>query len=266
MENSDARQASSDDEEALIEEFKQRPSTFPNIGIDLRGYEDEDFARSVGNEVLAFLTLFGKILNLERLHKAVVAYDYPETLASLDRGVETGLTLKPTKDDFAEGIAMTPAILVDGEPRSVMVLNAFHMAALAYPDDPKCTEYRERMIHTLAHESGHVHDLGMQVKMLPGVVLELKLPRREAALFSIASGCWDEYIASRLSACFGRDFATKDFEETFSSSLEQVTERGDTEIKQYRIHADLTELVNKVTRISSYKFDYSAPVVLRRMV
>ena len=140
------------------------------------------------------------------------------------------------------------------------------MAALAYPDDPKCTEYRERMIHTLAHESGHVHDLGMQVKMLPGVVLELKLPRREAALFSIASGCWDEYIASRLSACFGRDFATKDFEETFSSSLEQVTERGDTEIKQYRIHADLTELVNRVTRISSYKFDYSAPVVLRRMV
>jgi hypothetical protein len=36
--------------------------------------------------------LFGKILNLERLHRVVVAYDYSETLASLDRGVETGLT------------------------------------------------------------------------------------------------------------------------------------------------------------------------------
>lgn len=153
----------SEDEEAFLAEFKQRPSTFPDIGIDLRGYESEEFARSVGNEVLAFLTLFGKILNLERLHRVVVAYDYAETLASLDRGVETGLALTPTKDNFAEGIAMTPAILIEGEPRSVMVLNAFHMAALAYPDDPKCAEYRDRMIHTLAHESGHVHDLGIQV-------------------------------------------------------------------------------------------------------
>jgi hypothetical protein len=72
-------QTTSDDDEALIAEFKQRPSTFPNIGIDLRGCESEDFARSLGNEVLAFLTLFGKILNLERLHRVGVAYDYAET-------------------------------------------------------------------------------------------------------------------------------------------------------------------------------------------
>jgi hypothetical protein len=103
------------------------------------------------------------------------------------------------------------------------------------------------MIHTLAHESGHVHDLGMQVKMFPGVVLELKLPHREAVLFRIASGCWDEYIASRLSACFGKDFTTKDFEETFSSVLEQVKARGDAAIRQYRMHADLTKLVDQVT-------------------
>jgi hypothetical protein len=247
MENTENLQASSDDDEALIAELEQRPSTFPNIGIDLWGYENEEFARSVGNEVSAFLNLFGKLLNLERLHKVIVAYDYAGALASLDRGIETTRTLTPTKDIFAEGIAMTPAILVDGDPRSVMVLNAFHMAVLAYPDDQKYAEIREYMIHTLAHESGHVHDLAMQVKMFPGVMLKMKLPYREAVLFPIAIGCWDEYIASRLSAHFGNDHTTKDFENTFCSALVGARDRGDTAIRQYRMHVDRPKLVDEVT-------------------
>ena len=189
MERSESPQASSDDDEAFIAEFKQRPSTFPNIGIDLRGYESEDFARSVGNEVLAFLTLFGKILNLERLHRVVVAYDYAETIASIDRGVETGRTLTPTKDDFAEGVAMTPAILVDGEPRSVMVLSALHMAVLAYPDEPQCAEHRELMIHTLAHESGHVHEHQIDLRAAVNALLRM---------LSINSACLPNAPARRV--------------------------------------------------------------------
>lgn len=206
------------------------------------------FARSVGSAILAFLQHFGKLLNLERLHRVIVAYDYAEALASLDRGIETSRTLKPTKDDFAEGVAMTPAILVNDEPRSVMVLNARHMAAIAYPENPECAEYYERMVYTLAHECGHVHDLAMQVKMLHGVTLKLQLPQREAFLLDFASGCWDEYIASRLSACFGGDHATKDYEDTFCSFLKGAKGRGDSAIRQYRMHGELTRLLNEVTR------------------
>lgn len=83
--------------------------------------------------------------------------------------------------------------------------------------------------------------------MLPGVVLELKLPYREAVLFRIASSCWDEYIASRLSACFGKEFTTKDFEGTFCSVLKQAKDRADAVIRQYRMHGDRARLIDDVT-------------------
>jgi len=237
----------SPDEQALFLEFEQRASTFPDIGVDLYGYGNEDFANTVGSKVAAHLHIFGKLLNLERLHKVIVAYDYAGALANLERGVETRETLTPTKDDLGEGIAMTPAVLVNDELRSVIVLNAAHMAVLAHDDEPEYAEYRERMIYTIAHECGHVHDLAMHAKMLPGVIGNMRHQFRDAVLFAIASGCWTEYIASRLSACFGGDFTTADYEGTLCSVLEQAKDRADAAIRQYRMHGDRQRLVQQVT-------------------
>jgi hypothetical protein len=244
------RTETSDADDALIQEIMNRPSSFPTLrlGIELSGFATEDVARVVGQEIGSCLFSVGKILNLERLCRVVVTYDYNGTLASLDRGFEASKPLTPTQDDLAIGIAMTPAIIQDSEPRSVMVLNAYHMIVLAHRDNPEVAEWIQRMVHTLAHECGHVHDLGVQFKAFPNEMLKAKLSHKDNVLHFIASGCWEEYIASRLSAFMGHDFTTKDFENTFCGALERARSRSDAAIRQYRMHHDLPRVIEEVTQ------------------
>jgi hypothetical protein len=100
-----------------MEEFAQRPSTMPPIGIDLYGFATTDSANSVGAKVQGFLYLLGKILNLKRLMRVIVAYNYEEMLAGIDRGTSVSQPLAATNNGIAVGIAMTPAVLHEGEPR-----------------------------------------------------------------------------------------------------------------------------------------------------
>src|SRR5258707_1222143 len=115
---------SSDSDEQAAADFARLPSTLPPIGIDLRYYANEEFARSVGDAIGAWLHLIGKILNLKRLKQIVVSYKYHEALAEVDQGAPVSGPLKATNDEIAVGIAMTPTVLDEGEAKSVMVLNA----------------------------------------------------------------------------------------------------------------------------------------------
>jgi hypothetical protein len=238
-----------------FDEFDKKPSSLPNVSIDLSGFATEDEARRVGEAIQGYLYLFGKILNMERLHRVIVPYDYDGELARLERGVAGTAALRPTKDEFAVGIAMTPAIIEKGEARSVMVLNAYHMIVLAHPDNPEVEEHVQRIVHTLAHECGHVHDLGVQVKCFPDTILKPHTSYKDGVLFGIAYGCWQEYIASRLSAFMGKDFTTSDFEETFCGALEGAKERADAAIRQYRMHGDVNRIVQEVTT------EYKRPLI-----
>jgi hypothetical protein len=105
---------------------------------------------------------------------------------------------------------------------------------------------RERIFNTLAHESAHVHDLEIQASTLPGIILKMQLSFRDGMLFFIASGCWEEYIACRLSAWMGKESTLRDFEDTFCKSLERARERANAAICQYRMHCDTTRLTNEV--------------------
>jgi hypothetical protein len=174
MENSENKEPERSDVEG-DEEFERRPSTMPNIGAHLTGFSTRDFKEKVGAGVLGCLYNFGKVLNLKRLFKIIVVYDYRAALAGLDRGVETSRRLTATENGIAVGIAMTPAILHQGEPRSVLVLNAAYMTALADFEDASTVDLRDVALYTLAHECGHVHDLDAQATSLPNVVFNRRL-------------------------------------------------------------------------------------------
>jgi len=87
-----------DSEQQAIDEFERRPSTMPDIGIDLRNFATEEQANSVGREVLGILHALGKILNLKRLAQVIVAWDYNDAFANLDRGTEVSRQLAATDD------------------------------------------------------------------------------------------------------------------------------------------------------------------------
>jgi hypothetical protein len=245
MDGTEKMDSESSDVEAL-NDWAQRPSTLPPVGVELRCFPTEDLAKSVGTEVESWLFQFGKLLNLKRLLRVVVAYDYEATLTGIDRGASVSRPLVATNNGIAVGIAMTPTVLHEEEPRSVMVLNANYVSVLSQPESPKNVEARNVVLYTLAHESAHVHDLDMRASCFPGTILRKQLDFRDGILFAIASGCWEEYIACRLSAFIGNEVTLRGFEDTFCSALERTKSRADTAIKQYRMHGDVERVTREV--------------------
>ena len=74
----------------------------PDIGIDLQGFATEEQANAVGREVFSILHVLGKILNLKRLSQVIVAYDYDDALARLDRGSATRFRMSRGDRSFFE--------------------------------------------------------------------------------------------------------------------------------------------------------------------
>jgi len=80
----------------------------------------------------------------------------------------------------------------------------------------------------------------MRVTSMPDIILKQQLSFRDGILLGIASGCWDEYIACRLSAFMGKGPVLSSLEDTFCAALDKAKERGDAAIRQYRMHGDAT--------------------------
>jgi hypothetical protein len=249
---------SNDTDARAMEDFARLPSTMPPIGIDMSGYPTEELAKSVGEAINTWLHLFGKILNLKRLKQVVVSYNYNEALAAVDQEAPVSGPLTATNDEIAVGIAMTPTVLRDGEAMSVMVLNATYMAVLAVEETAENAALREQMIYTLAHECGHVHDLDIRATCMPDIILKRRLSFRDGILLGIASGCWDEYMACRLSAFIAKESALRPLEDTFCTALERAKDRANAAIRQYRMHADVSRVTKEVAEIYKRVMVYAA--------
>jgi len=249
------------------EEVSARTTTLPEIMISLTGFAREEDAQNLGNIIRDFLVFYGKLMDLSGLTRVWVTYDYEGTLENLGRGFEVENKLAPTQDDIAVGIAMTPAILQDGTAKSVMVLNAFYLMVLAHPDSEELKSYYRRMLYTLAHECGHVHDLAVKIRSFPEQWLRMRLNRRDGVLFEVADACWSEYIASRLSAVMSSDDTTTDYEDIFCEQLEKGFPAMRGCLRQYRMHGDVTRVlsecsyvVKKVLVYASYLFGQLAGI------
>jgi hypothetical protein len=246
-----------DTADAWFQEITAREMTVPDVTISLVGFAQETDAQNLGNILRGFLIFFGKLMNLSSLSRVWVSYDYENTLLSLNRGTEIQTKLMPTQDDVAVGIAMTPAVIEDGAVKSVMVFNATYLMALTQPENEEIQPLYKRMLYLVAHECGHVHDLGMKVRSLPDTWLKVRLGRYDEALFEAAEGCWSEYIASRLSAFMSPTELTSDYETTFCDQVEKRLPAIRTSIRQYRMHADLTRVLSECSYVVKKVFLYT---------
>jgi hypothetical protein len=95
---------STDDSNTRYDEVSARQSTLPNFTISMTGFANEEKAQKIGTIVRDYLLFFGKLMDLGALSRVWITYQYEETLASLDRGVETQDKLTPTQDDVAVGV------------------------------------------------------------------------------------------------------------------------------------------------------------------
>jgi hypothetical protein len=230
-------------------------STLPaNLSICLRGFEDKDQANVFGQSVGCFLKLFGTVLNLDRLEGVTVARDYDAALASIDSGTGTQTQSTATNDTFARGVAMAVRVLRQGQVKCHIVVAASLMTSLLDPVDAA----HSLAVGLLAHEAAHVHDLHMQERAFPGVLLRPRAGYREHILLQIAHACWDEYAACRLSARFQHPEQLDWYQDTFCSFADGARDRADRQIHRYRRHGNVAQLVQEVLTEYGGLFKYAA--------
>lgn len=231
-----------------------RSSTMPDVRITLRAFAAEADAIQVGEIVGAWLRILGAFFSLKRLDGVTVAYDYDQALAELDKGFGSQKLSTATRNEFAVGIAMAVPVLRNGEPRSHLVINAGVVEALKDDENPN----HDIAFGVLAHEAAHVHDLEMQDVAFPGVLLLKQVAYREGVLLGLATLCWEEYIASRLSASFQHSQQLEWFETTLCAALQDVRERGNKHIREYRLHSDIGKLMEQIQVEYGAVLKYSA--------
>jgi hypothetical protein len=137
---------------------------------------------------------------------------------------------------------MAPTVLVDGVPRTHLTISAGALVPLLDDESPDYGLAR----YILAHECGHVHDLAMQDRAFPDVILQSHLSQKEGILQGIAGACWSEYAACRLSARWAAAGQTVLLESTFCSHLEGLRARGKTALLEYQTDKNVGKLLDYI--------------------
>lgn len=217
-----------------------RVSTAPdNISVSLRQFANEQEARKLGELSGAVVKELGKYIDLGTLDGITIAFDYDEALKSLDRGVDTQSELGATKE-WAQGVAMTPVVLRDGEIKSHILMNAGVACWLLEEAD---TQNFSEAFHTFAHECAHVEINAAFDRCFPNQLLRKKYDTwYESLRGETIAATWDEYAATRICAGFGAD-PTDNYETIFLNILQESGPNVRTAILKYRIDGNVDELV-----------------------
>lgn len=231
----------------LLTDFSELPSTFaPFRGIEIHPLCPGGLAETpLADEVGSILDSAGKLLNLRRLHRVIITAEWSLQKPSL------GGEINPVSD-LANGLsfdnfACTQIVLVDKEPHCIMLMNAETCRILSYPEHQGfAAEYR-RGVHSLIREAAHAHDLDEQIKAFPRRWWELNGTFRDIVLFRMASRCWAEYIAHRLSTFAGTEHTVRDLELCLRQTLQSVRREVNESIRAFRLHRDGVRVTTEVT-------------------
>lgn len=221
----------------------QGPEPTLPVGLNytMRAFAKEEDARQLACRISPVLHYISRYIDLEMLDGITVAYDYPEALKELDRGLDNLRPLTPSDDEIV-GVAMSAAVLRGGRAKTHVVLGASYMEGF-FEDEPG--EAFDSSLTVLAHECAHVEVHKYQETAFPDSLLRHSFDDFETTVMhQIAEICWEEYAACRLSAMFGRG-AGASYAESITKVCGNARERARKEIVAYRTHADLHRLVGE---------------------
>lgn len=231
-----------DDANESHAEANRPPDTAPEqFSISLRGFQNEDRAKNVGNLIGSCIRELSRYIDLSGLDGVTIAFDYAQALRELDRGFETKRPLTPT-DGEALGVAMTPRVIRDGNVKSHIVIRA---GLVCFLEDPKGERFKWAL-GALAHECAHVEITSRLDAAFPGFLLSKAHDNMLDSLrWQVILACWDEYAANWISATFDENRIEAD-ETVFLRVLEKSRSQANTLIKEYRIHGDVTRILTEV--------------------
>ncbi len=219
-------------------------STVPaGLGASVQGFINEEGARALGSVVLGWIHGLGRLIDLSTLDGVTIAIDYDAALAGLDRGLDGLRPLSRSNSEEMQGVAMSPAVIRDGQVKTHLIFNAAMIAALAVEDAPE--DEVQLAIGIIAHECAHVEITAQKEVAIPDARFGARIEGYERTiLFQLAEVCWDEYAACRISAPFALN-QNEHHAETVAGVVAVARDRSNAAIRSYRRHGDLDRLVGE---------------------
>lgn len=232
------------DDEQMTEGDNREPTTLPALtNVRLEGFDSEDEARRLGSAILTVMQMAGRSMDLSGIDGVTVSTAYHQALLELDRGLPG---LRPltasTEEEGAIGVAMSPAVLRDGQLKTHLLFNA----NIIFPLTDVEGEFFQQAVHTVVHECAHAALHTAFDDVFPGVILRERFDNHyDAFRGEVIDACWEEYGATRLSAVWGAD-PTEGYAATLTTALLETDEAANASIRLYRSHGDLDRVLAEV--------------------
>lgn len=222
------------------------------LSVSLKGFNDENLARSVGDSLLSCFNKLNKLIDISRLELISVGYsddDYISLLSEFRKG------LNRTNDSTAVGAGMT----VVSNPTDLSFRIFFSGVGICglikkhYDNDESLID---GALHTIAHEFIHVY-VGTELYTNYSELLTTVTPQNihQELKWKTILSCWDEYRVCSLCATFGED-PTENYESILKNTLHSFEEnvaqakidRSDWGILLTRVYSEISSLL----KYSSY--------------
>lgn len=214
------------------------PSAQIRFSLHFPDGADEETAKRIGAEVQEIVSAVVELIPLGRLEGITFANDYEGALARLDRGFGTTAPLHPMDEKFGISVAMAPTVQRDGVLKTHIVMRGGFGYALIGTDERS----RDTAIHMLITQLAHAGCLELVERALPGLNLTV-IEGFEGQRYVCVEPAWRNYLASRVSAVFGRD-AGPGYLELLLAALEKAENELPNERFDYRFHGDLEKLLS----------------------
>lgn len=222
------------------------------LSVSLKGFNDGNLAKSVGNTLLSCFNQLNEHINISRLELISVGYsdeDYTSLLSDFRKG------LISTNDSIAVSAGMT----VISNPIDLtfrIFFSGLGIGGLIKKHYDNDDSFLDGSIHTIFHEFMHVY-VGTELYTNYPKLLTTIIPQNihQQLKWQTILSCWEEYKVCSLCAKFGEDPAENYrsiLENTLNDFEENVTQakldRSDWGILLTRIYSE----IQKLLKYSSY--------------
>ena len=222
------------------------------LSVSLKGFNDENLARSVGDSLLSCFNKLNKLIDISRLELISVGYsddDYISLLSEFRKG------LNRTNDSTAVGAGMT-VVSNPTDLRFRIFFSGVGICGLIKKHYDNDESLIDGALHTIAHEFIHVY-VGTELYTNYSELLTTVTPQNihQELKWKTILSCWDEYRVCSLCATFGED-PTENYESILKNTLHSFEEnvaqakidRSDWGILLTRVYSEISSLL----KYSSY--------------
>lgn len=184
-------------------------------------------------------------LELAALDGITFAHDYAKALAELDRGFATRSTLTATDVPHAQGVAMTPTVIRNGEIKFWIVAAAWVGIGLLEEDET----LRSQSIYTLCHEGAHIHHESKWHNAFPDKHgTPINEPGMISALLSTMFTAFSEYAVCRTTATI-RPESVADYETGFVGAIAHTFAMRTQKMRAYLLSRNHQQILDEMAAL-----------------